>query len=154
MLWQATECWQWWIRIASPLMMQNAGRLYCLQAENCPRDRHLHQRLRPTVLRAPPQNAGRQNGRWQELKAANLTSILAPARLVMALDLGAEPTQVQTISDSSFRSMLAPLSGSLKTSSRNIVLRKRVRWRYVLGHVGKRANTDKQKQTPAVHDKF
>ena len=61
-------------RHGSPLMMQNAASLYCVQAENCPRDRHLplRQRLRRTVLRAAPQNAGGQSGRLQELNAANL----------------------------------------------------------------------------------
>ena len=105
-------------RHGSPLMMQNAARLYCVQAENCPRDRHLlRQRLRRTVLRAAPQNAGRQSGRLHELNAANLD--VHPCSGTSASGDGARfgcrgKSSPDDLKDSSFRSMLAPLSVSLK----------------------------------------
>ena len=140
----------------SPLLMQNAARLYCVQAENCPRDRHLlRQRLRRTVLRAAPQNAGGQSGRIQELNAANLDVHPCSGTSGDGARFG---VQRQVKSRRSERFQLSINVGSIvcvsQTSSRNIVLRKTIRWRCVLGHVGKRGNTDKRKQTPAVHNKL
>ena len=103
-------------RHGSLLIMQNAAMLYCVQAENCPRDRHLlRQRLRPTVLRAAPQNAGRQSGRLQELNAANLDVHPCSGTSGDGARFGCRAkSSPDDLRDSSFRSMLAPLSGSLK----------------------------------------
>ena len=137
--------------------MQNAAMLYCVQAENCPRDRYLlRQRLRPTVLRAAPQNAGRQSGRLQELNAANLDVHPCSGTSGDGARFGCTAkSSPDDLGDSSFRSMhVGSIVWVSQTSSQNIVLRKTVRWRCVLGHVGKRANTDKRKQTPAVHNQL
>ena len=93
-----------------------------VQAENCPRDRHLlRQRLRPTVLRAAPQNAGRQSGRLQELNAANLDVHTCSGTSGDGARFGCRAkSSPDDLRDSSFRSMLAPLSGSLKLASETL----------------------------------
>ena len=128
-----------------------------MQAENCPRDRHLlRQRLRRTVLRAAPQNAGRQSGRLQELNAANLDVHPCSGTSGDGARFGCRAkSSPDDLRDSSFRSMLAPLSASLKLAPETLSSERRyagaVSWAM---QVGKRANTDKRKQTPAVHNKF
>ena len=137
----------------SPLMMQNAARLYCVQAEYCPQDRHLlRQRLRRTVLRAAPQNAGRQSGRLQELNAANLDVHPCSGTSGDGARFGCRAkSSPDDLRDSSFSINVGSIACVSQTSSRNIVLRKTIRWRCIRGHVGKTAKTDKRKETPAVH---